>query len=100
MALCEWIQGRRAVMVTMCGVLENEGAKQMAAALIKWPVMMASMQQVCSSVAWMCFMYMIVRYDMVSLNVHCHWVVGLCVSMCAEQTGDVAICGQTGLQSG
>ena len=33
-------------MVTICGVAEDEGAKQMTAALIKWPLMKAAMKQV------------------------------------------------------
>ena len=33
-------------MITICGVAEDEGAKQMTAALIKWPVMKAAMKQV------------------------------------------------------
>ena len=62
---CYALQGRRAVMVTMCGVLENEGAQQMAAALIKWPVMMASMQQVCLCCVAVFHVYdRLLRYDL------------------------------------
>ena len=36
-------------MVTICGVAGNDGANQMAAALMKCPLTTVAMQQVCQS---------------------------------------------------
>ena len=63
---CTEFQGRRAIVITICGVAESEGAKQMAAALIKWPLMNKAMQQVrhcyCVVVCYLCRLVRSVRH--------------------------------------
>ena len=70
-------------MVTICGVAENEGAKQMRAALIKWPLMNEAMKQV-----WRCSVLVSISTSTYLLHGHS------CIHVCAEQTGGVAICRQ------